>query len=116
MKSHGLELSCNQDHLVCPLQSITCHCVVIGNDHQILTWKAQSQVIVQFNTGGQTIAPPTNTNYTVTFEESEYDNGPDELSSNLSFIAQLQSHSVTIQCLDLTENFLNFSYSIVGGF
>ena len=84
--------------------------------NQILTWKAQSQVIVQFNTGGQTIAPPTNTNYTVTFEESENDNGPEKLSSNLSFIAQLRSHPVTIQCLEIGENFLNFSYSIVGGF
>ena len=109
-------MSCNQDHLVCPLQNITCHCVVIGNDHQILTWTTQSQVIVQFSTGGQTIAPPTNTNYTVTVEQSENDNGLEELSSNLSFVAQLQSHPLTIECLDISENFLNFSYSIVGGF
>ena len=108
----GLELNCNQDHLVCPLQSITCHCVVIGND-QLLAWKSQSQLIVQFTTNGQTVAPLTNANYTVTFKQLENDEG-DKLSSNLSFTALLQTHPMTIQCLDIDENTLNFSYSIVG--
>ena len=110
MKSHGIELQCNHDQLVCPMQSITCQCVVMG-EAQILTWTSQSQVIAQFGAFGQTLIPLTNTAYTVTVEELE-----NEVSSNLSFTAQLYSDLVTIQCLDFNENYFKFSYSIVGGF
>ena len=109
MELQEIELQCSGDQLVCPLQSITCQCVVKG-DVLIITWKSQSQIITQLEASGHINVPVTKTNFTVTVEGST-----NEMSSNLSFTAQLQSDATTIKCLNFNENSLNFSYSFVGG-
>ena len=101
-------LQCDQAQPLCPLQNITCQCVVAGTA-QTIFWRVGSEFIVQFNQEGETVF--SNTNYSTTVEVLE--NG---LSSNVSLPAGLKSDPVTVECLDANVKSSTWSYSILGLF
>ena len=102
------ELQCDHDQLTCPLQNITCQCVVMGTA-QVIIWRLGSELIALFDQEGNNLA--SKTNYSVTVEVLE--NG---LSSNVSLPAELKSEPATLECLDASLKSSNWSYSILGLF
>ena len=104
------ELQCDHDQLGCPLQNITCHCVVTGTAPTIF-WRVGSEFIAQFNQEGETVFIKANYSIYTTVEVLE--NG---LSSNLSLPAELKSDPVTVQCFDALLKSSTWWYSIFGLF
>ena len=102
------ELQCDQGKLACPLQNITCQCVVTGTA-QTIAWRLGSKLIAQFNDVGETLI--SNANYPATFQVLA--NG---LSSNVSLPAELKSDPDTVECLDAMFKSSTWSYSIFGLF
>ena len=104
------ELNCDHDQLVCPFQTVTCQCVVIGMvPGTVLAWRLDSKLIAQFTHEGESIYVAAN--YNATGEMLQ--NG---VSSNLSFVVQLQSGPVTLECIDSDGISNTWSCSIVGQF
>ena len=103
------ELQCDHNQLVCPLQNITCQCVVVETEtfKQIVVWYLDSELIIVFNHLGS--SQVVNANYTATVDVLE--NG---LSSNLSFPAELQSGPLTVECVDVDFESNSRSFSIKG--
>ena len=97
----SLQLQCDHDQLVCPLQNITCQCTVVNRSS--IAWSVDAEVVLVLENGE---IAGNNANYPVTVKVLE--NGL--LASNLSFII---AGSVTVQCLDSME-MSNQSYSITG--
>ena len=104
------ELQCNHDHLVCPLQTITCQCVVTGVLQSIF-WEINSEIIAVVVHVGQSVI--IQALYPTIATGKLVENG---VSSNVSFVAELQFGPVTIRCIDDTEQSKNSSYSIFGMF
>ena len=104
-------LQCDHDQPVCPLQNITCQCVVIGTEEfpPNIYWYLHSEFVVHFNHLGK--GQVNNPNYTASAEVLE--NG---LSSNLSFPAELQSGALTVECVDVNFESSNWSFLIEGLF
>ena len=102
------ELQCDQDQLVCPLENITCQCVGTGMELTI-SWILDSKLIAQFSPEGESLF--SNASYPATAKMLE--NG---LSSNISFLAELKSDPVTLECLSVGETIASntWSYSIFG--
>ena len=109
---HGevLELRCNHDALICPLQNVTCLCLVTGS-RSGLAWKMQSQIVAQFSSSGKVVQPPADS----AIEAKAQDQG-NGVSSNLSFIAQSQDETMAVECSDDGVNSISSSYTVVGGF
>ena len=101
------KLQCSHDQLVCPLQNITCQCVVTGAV-QTIRWTLHSEIIAQFDISGKALV--SNPNYPATIEILETGQ-----SSNVSFVAELQPGLSTIECTGFAAHF-NSSYSIIGLF
>ena len=103
------ELQCDHNQLVCPLQNITCQCVVVETEmfKQTIVWYLDSELIIVFNHLGN--SQVVNANYTATVDVLE--NG---LSSNLSFPAELQSGPLTVECEDADFKFNSRSFSFKG--
>ena len=103
------ELECDHDQLVCPLENITCQCVVTGTKVVLpaIFWFLHSEVVGQFDHLGNSLI--SNTDYTTTVEVLE-----NSLSSNLSFPAELQSGPLTVECVDADLNSNAKSFSIEG--
>ena len=98
------QLACDHGQLVCPLQNITCQCVVT-DEYPTIRWKLRSESIATFNHLGQCTLPKTNCSAaTVEVLASG-------LSSNISFVAELQPGPVTIECqgAGITSSSLSFS-------
>ena len=100
------ELQCDHDQLVCPLQNITCHCVVT---EFTLSWTLDSKLIAQVNRQEKIVL---NANYSVTVKVLE--DGLN-VSSNVSFVPELKSGPVTLLCQDI-KGMSTWSYSLVGQF
>ena len=105
------ELQCDHDQLVCLLQSITCQCVVTGTNvlPPALFWYLHSELVGQFDHLGNSLASNTNYTYTATVKVLQ-----NELSSNLSFPAELQSGPLTVECENADLNSNTKSFSIEG--
>ena len=105
------ELQCDHDQLLCPLQNITCQCVVVetGMFKQTIVWYLDSDFVVQFTYLGNRVVG--NADYTATVEVLE--NG---LSSNLSFPSELRTGPLTVQCEDAAFKSNTRSFSIEGLF
>ena len=105
------ELQCDHDQLVCPLENITCQCVVMGTKVvlPVIIWYLHAELVGQFDDLGNSLA--SNTDYTTTVEVLE--NG---LSSSLSFPAELQSGPLTVECVDGDAKSTTLSFSIEGLF
>ena len=105
------ELQCGHDQLVCPLENITCQCVVTGTKFVLpaIIWYVHSQPVGFFDQDGFSYF--SFPNYTTTVEVLE--NG---LSSNLSFPAELQSGPIIVECKDTNAQSTNRSFSIKGLF
>ena len=85
------QLECGHGPLVCPLQNITCQCVVT-EEYSGIRWKLRSEIIASFNYVGDCIFPITNcASATVEILASG-------LSSNISFVAELLPGPLTIEC------------------
>ena len=105
------EMQCNHDQRVCPLQNITCQCVVTETEtsKQTLSWYLHSELVGHFTHLGNSLV--SNTNYPATVEVLE--NG---LSSNLSFPAEVKSGTLTVECVNVDFESSYLSYSIEGLF
>lgn len=103
-----LELQCNHDQTVCPLQNITSRCVVVGKE-QALIWKLQSYTVAQIDSNGTITLSSNNSDIVATSEVLD-----NRTSSSLSFTAQLQYNIATIECYDDELNNLSCSYTIIG--
>ena len=105
------ELQCDHDQLVCPLENITCQCVVTGTNLVLpfLIWYLHSEIVDQFDDLGN--SQVSNTGYTTTVEVLE-----NALSSNLSFPSELQSGPLTVACVDGDAKSTTMSFSIEGLF
>ena len=90
---------------MCPLQTIICHCVVTANT---VFWRLDEEITVYVDHTG--LIYVSNTKYSATVKVLE-----DELSSNVSFVAELESGPVTLQCQDY-NGISTWQYSIVGQF
>ena len=99
------QLQCDYAQLVCPLQKITCQCVVTG-DFQNIFWRLQSELIASFDHLGQCAL--VNSNCSAATVEVLASG----LSSNISFVAELQPGLVTIGCLDADFTSSSLSYSV----
>ena len=85
------QLQCDNGQLVCPLQNITCQCVVTG-EFLSIRWRLRSEFIAAFDFNGQCGLMSTNcADATVEVLASG-------LSSNVSFVADLQPGPLTIEC------------------
>ena len=104
------QLECDHDQLVCPLQNITCLCVVTGSP-QVIFWRLNSKLIAYFDHQGQ--CGLTNNNCSATVEVLQ---SPQGLSSNVSFVAELQPGPTTIECRDTDANSYTLSFSTIGMF
>ena len=105
------QLQCDHDQLVCPLQNITCQCVVTGPG-QAIAWRLNSKIIASFDFLGQCTLTSTNCFFaSVAVLES-----PQGLSSNVSFVAELQPGPTTIECRDADAKSYTSLYSTVGVF
>ena len=102
-----LELWCNHDNEICPLQNITCRCVAEGVK-QTFVWKMQSQPIAQFDFNGKLIKSPSGFDIVANALSQE-----DKISSNLSFIVELKDDTMTVQCFDDGENSKSSSYAVI---
>ena len=102
------ELDCHHNQLTCAFQIITCQCVVTETVHGI-TWTLGSKLIAQFGYLGESLF--SDPNYSATAEVLEND----QLSSNVSFAAELKSDLVTVECLG-TGGSSSWSYPIFGLF
>ena len=105
------ELQCDRDQLVCPLENITCQCVVTGTNVllPVIIWVLHSEIVAQFDDLGNSLA--SKTDYTTTVEVLE-----NALSSNLSFPAELQFGPLTVACVDGDAKSTTMSFSIEGLF
>ena len=102
------ELQCSHHQLVCPLQNITCQCVVTGQP-QAIFWTLHTELIAQFGNKGQSVF--NNPKYPATGKMLA--NG---LTSNMSFSAELQTDPKTVECRDANAQSDTWSYSINGLF
>ena len=98
------QLECDHNDLVCPLQKITCQCVVTG-DFQVLLWKFSSEFIAVFDHLGQCYLVSTNCSAATAEVLAS------GISSNISFVTELQPGPVIIECQDAysTSSYLSFS-------
>ena len=103
------ELQCDHDQLVCPLQNITCQCVVT-EEYSYIIWYLHSEFVGYFSYFGSSVIG--NPNYTATVEVL----GKGLLSSNLSFPAELQSGPLTVECEDANAIPNNMLFLIEGLF
>ena len=97
------QLECDHGQSVCPLQNITCQCVVT-DEYSSLRWKLRSELIAAFDHHGQCTLAETNCSAaTVEVQASG-------LASNISFVAELQPGPVTIECrgAGITSSSLSF--------
>ena len=102
------QLQCDGDQLVCPLQNITCQCVVTG-PVQAMAWRWNSKLIAGFDRLGQCTLTSTNCYATVEVLQS-----PQGLSSNVSFLAELQPGQIKIECRDGNGESYTLSFTTVG--
>ena len=108
IRATELDLQCNHDQIVCPLQNITCQCVVEGTE-PTLVWKLQSSIVAQFDSNATSFLPPTN--FEIISTATAQGN---EISSTMSFTAQLQynlMNTVTMECSDNGTYPLSSSYA-----
>ena len=99
------QLQCDYVQLVCPLQKITCQCVVTG-DLQSIFWRVQSELIASFDHLGQCAL--FNSNCSAATVEVLASG----LSSNISFAAELQPGPITIECINADFTSSSLSYSV----
>ena len=97
------QLECNHDQLVCPLQNITCQCVV-AEEFSSIRWRLRSELIAAFDHQGECTSLETSCSAaTVEVLASG-------LSSNISFVAELQPGPLTIECQEaILTSSLSFS-------
>ena len=103
-----IDLQCDHDQIVCPLQKIIYHCVVEGTE-QTLVWKLESHTVAHVDSNGTIILSSTNSDIMATAMIQD-----NTISSTLSFTAQFQYNLLRTGCFDNGANSLNCSYAFVG--
>ena len=105
------QLECNHGQSVCPLQNITCQCVVT-DEYPSLRWKLGSELIAAFDLFGQCTFAETNCSAATVAVLAI------GLSSNISFVAELQPGPVTIECqgVGTISSSLSFSFGTCTSF